>query len=45
MTPIMPKLDAAAHVDSARIRQGRTWAELAEHLGTPLVWTTAVLLG
>ena len=45
MTPIMSKQDAAAHVDSARIRQGRTWAELAEHLGTPLVWTTAALLG
>ena len=45
MNPIMSKSDAAAHVDSARIRQGRTWAELAEHLGTPLVWTTAALLG
>jgi len=45
MSPIMSKHDAAAHVDSARIRQGRTWAELAEHLGTPLVWTTAALLG
>ncbi|MBB1058068.1 cyanase [Dietzia sp. B19] len=45
MTPIMSKHDAAAHVDSARIRQGRTWAELADHLGAPLVWTTAALLG
>ncbi|UVE96453.1 cyanase [Dietzia sp. B32] len=45
MTPIMSKRDAAAHVDSARIRQGRTWAELAEHLNAPLVWTTAALLG
>ena len=45
MIPIMSKSEAAAHVDSARIRQGRTWAELAEHLGTPLVWTTAALLG
>lgn len=45
MTPIMSKRDAAAHVDSARIRQGRTWAELADHLGAPLVWTTAALLG
>ena len=45
MSPIMSKHDAAAHVDSARIRQGRTWAELAERLGTPLVWTTAALLG
>lgn len=45
MTPIMSKRDAADHVDSARIRQGRTWAELADHLGAPLVWTTAALLG
>lgn len=45
MSPIMSKSDAAAHVDSARIRQGRTWAELAEHLNTPLVWSTAALLG
>ena len=45
MPPIMSKSDAAAHVDSARIRQGRAWSELAEHLGTPLVWTTAALLG
>lgn len=45
MTPIMSKRDAAALVDSARIRQGRTWAELADHLGAPLVWTTAALLG
>ncbi|WP_256821237.1 cyanase [Dietzia sp. Die43] len=45
MTPIMSKRDAAAYVDSARIRQGRTWAELADHLGAPLVWTTAALLG
>lgn len=45
MTPIMSKRDAAAHVESARIRQVRTWSELADHLGTPLVWTTAALLG
>ena len=45
MIPIMSRSEAAAHVDSARTRQGRTWAELAEHLGTPLVWTTAALLG
>ena len=45
MTPIMSRHEAAALVDSARIRQGRTWANLAEHLGTPLVWTAAALLG
>jgi cyanate lyase len=45
MNPILPKADAAAIVDAARIRKGLTWADLAEHLGTPLVWTTAALLG
>ena len=45
MNPIMSKRDAATLVDSARIRQGRTWSELAEHLGAPLVWATAALLG
>lgn len=45
MTPIMAKTYAARLVDSARVRQGLTWAAVAEHLGTPLVWTTAALLG
>lgn len=45
MTPIMTKQDAARHVDSARVRNGLTWATVADHLGTPLVWTTAALLG
>ena len=45
MTPIMTKQDAARLVDSARVRHGLTWATVAERLGTPLVWTTAALLG
>ncbi|MEP9381965.1 cyanase [Nocardioides sp. KR10-350] len=44
-TPIMSKAEAAAYVDSARIRQGRTWAELATAIDRPLVWTTSALLG
>lgn len=45
MTPILPKHEAATLIDAARLRQGLTWAELADLLGTPLVWTTAALLG
>lgn len=45
MTPIMTKQEAGRLVDSARTRHGLTWAAVAEHLGTPLVWTTAALLG
>lgn len=32
-------------VDTARIRAGKTWAELAAAIDKPLVWTTAALLG
>ncbi|MDT0267293.1 cyanase [Streptomyces sp. DSM 44915] len=45
MTPIMSKSTAAELVVSARIRRGLTWAGIAEQLGTPVVWTTAALLG
>jgi cyanate lyase len=45
MTPILPKTEAADLVVAARIRQGLTWAAIADELGTPLVWTTAALLG
>ncbi|XVQ15713.1 cyanase [Spirillospora sp. CA-255316] len=45
MTPIMSKSDAAALVVAARIRRGLSWSEIAEELGTPVVWTTAALLG
>ncbi len=45
MTPIMSRSEAAELVIAARIRRGLTWAQIAEELGTPLVWTTATLLG
>jgi cyanate lyase len=45
MTPIMSKSEAAALVVAARIRRGLTWAAIAEEIGSPLVWTTAALLG
>ncbi|MEU8895929.1 cyanase [Nocardia sp. NPDC048505] len=45
MTPIMSKSQAAALVDAARVRGGRTWAELAAAIDAPLVWATAALLG
>ena len=41
----MSKSDAADLVVAARVRRGLTWAAIAEELGTPLVWTTAALLG
>src|SRR5690606_36899238 len=41
----MSKSEAADLVVAARKRKGLTWARIAEELGTPLVWTTAVLLG
>ncbi|WP_299038297.1 cyanase [uncultured Pseudokineococcus sp.] len=44
-TPIMSRSDAAALVRTARVRQGQTWAAIAEALDAPLVWTTAALLG
>ncbi len=41
----MSKPDAAALVVAARTRRGLTWAGIAAELGTPVVWTTAALLG
>lgn len=41
----MSKTEAAVAVTSARSRAGITWAEIAERVGRPLVWTTAALLG
>ncbi|WP_327149501.1 cyanase [Nocardia sp. NBC_01329] len=45
MEPIMSKRAAADLVVAARIRQGKSWADIADALGAPLVWTTAALLG
>ncbi|MFE6969364.1 cyanase [Isoptericola sp. NPDC057653] len=45
MDPIMTKAAAAEQVVTARIRSGLAWQEIADALGTPLVWTTAALLG
>ncbi|MEU4314083.1 cyanase [Nocardia sp. NPDC024068] len=45
MEPIMSKSAAADLVVAARIRKGLSWAEIADALGAPLVWTTAALLG
>ncbi|MGW8566897.1 cyanase [Isoptericola sp. NPDC055881] len=45
MDPIMTKAAAAEQVVTARLRSGLTWQEVADALGTPLVWTTAALLG
>jgi len=45
MEPIMSKAAAAERVVTARIRGGVSWQQIADHLGTPLVWTTAALLG
>jgi cyanate lyase len=41
----MSKSDAADLVIAARTRRGLSWAEIAGKLGTPVVWTTAALLG
>jgi cyanate lyase len=32
-------------ITAARVAQGRTWRELAEAIGRPIVWTTSALLG
>lgn len=45
MEPIMSKRAAADLVVAARIRRGLSWADIADALGAPLVWTTAALLG
>ena len=41
----MTKNQAAELVRTARIRAGMSWAEVAEKLGTPVMWTTSALLG
>ncbi|MGC4933758.1 cyanase [Gordonia sp. DT30] len=44
-TGIMPKSEAAELIIAERIRQGLTWADIAERIDAPLVWTVAALLG
>ncbi|MBE9375977.1 cyanase [Saccharopolyspora sp. HNM0983] len=39
------KQQAGEVVAQARVRAGLTWAQIAERLGKPEVWTTAALLG
>jgi cyanate lyase len=41
----MSKSEAADLVVAARVRRGLSWAEIAEEVGAPVVWTTAALLG
>lgn len=41
----MAKPDAARLVNSARIRRGLTWHQIASEIDAPVVWTTAALLG
>jgi cyanate lyase len=42
---MMTKKDAAEAVRAAKVRLGVTWAQLAEAVGRPPVWTTSALLG
>jgi cyanate lyase len=41
----MDRVEATEAVVDARMRQGRSWAELAEAAGRSKVWTTSALLG
>ncbi|HEY8479885.1 MAG TPA: cyanase [Spirillospora sp.] len=45
MKPIMSRSEAAELVIAARTRRGVKWADIAEEIGAPVVWTTAALLG
>jgi cyanate lyase len=42
---MMTKQEAAVTVRSALIGHGVTWAQLAEAVGRPVVWSTAAPLG
>jgi len=42
---MISKQEAAQSVIGAKVRLGLTWAQLAEAIGKPPVWTTAALLG
>jgi cyanate lyase len=39
------KQEAAQAVLTAKVRLGLTWAQIADAIGKPAVWTTAALLG
>ncbi len=41
----MDREEATEIITAERLRQGRTWAQLAEAAGHSQVWTTAALLG
>jgi cyanate lyase len=43
--PALDKEEAGQIVNEARLKEGLTWRELAEHIEKPLVWTVAALLG
>jgi cyanate lyase len=43
--PSIDKEEAGQIVNDARLQEGLTWRELAEHIDKPLVWTVAALLG
>ncbi|AQA06222.1 cyanase [Mycobacterium sp. MS1601] len=40
-----PASPATAEIEARRIATGLTWQKIADHIGRPLVWTTAALLG
>jgi cyanate lyase len=42
---IIDKVEAGQIISEARLEQGLTWQELADHIDKPLVWTVAALLG
>jgi cyanate lyase len=44
-TAPLDKTEVGRIVDRARVRHGLTWAQLAEAIGRPPVWTVAALLG
>ena len=44
-SPALDKAEAGSLVNDARIAAGVTWAEVAEAIDRPLVWTVAAALG
>lgn len=45
MKPYLSKAEAAEAVKVARVRAGRSWAEIADAIGRPAPWTVSALLG